>query len=264
MPTRRINGIDLYYETAGEGPPVLLIHGLGSSTRDWDHQIPELAGSYRVIALDVRGHGRSGKPPGPYSMRQFADDAVELLRELDAIPAHVIGLSMGGMIAFQMAVDAASAVRSLVIANSGPEMILRKFSERFAIRSRFAVVRWFGMRKLGQMIAGRVLPEPQQAELRQRFEDAIAANDPRAYMDSLRALIGWSVAARIGGIRSPVLVIASDRDYTPVEWKQAYVSQIPGARLAVIENSRHLAPFDQAGKFNRLLTDFLAGVDVAA
>src|SRR5580693_1022702 len=118
MPTARVNGIEVYYEQAGEGPPVLLLHGLGSSTRDWEYQTPELARAYRVIAVDVRGHGRSSRPPGPYSVSQFAEDAVALLRSLDAAPAHVIGLSMGGMIAFQMAVDHPEAVRSLAIINS--------------------------------------------------------------------------------------------------------------------------------------------------
>jgi pimeloyl-ACP methyl ester carboxylesterase len=257
MPVCRIQDVDLYYETAGDGPPVLLLHGLGSSSRDWENQIPELARTHRVIACDMRGHGRSEKPPGPYSVRQFAADAVRLLETLDAAPAHVVGLSMGGMIAFQMAVDTPEAVRSLIIANSGPEMILRTFRQRLLIRSRFAVVRLFGMAALGRMIAKPVFPKPEQAALRQTFEDRLAENDPRAYLDSLRALIGWSVADRIGGIRCPVLVIGSDQDYTPVEWKREYTKRIPGARLAVLEDSRHIAPIDRKQEFNHLLTDFL-------
>ena len=67
-----INSVELYYETAGEGEPLLLLHGLGSSVRDWENQISEMAKSYRVIACDVRGSGRSSKPPGPYSVEQWA------------------------------------------------------------------------------------------------------------------------------------------------------------------------------------------------
>jgi len=98
MPTARVNDIELYYETAGEGEPLLLLHGLGSSVRDWERQIPEMAKSYRVIACDVRGHGRSEKPPGPYSMSQFARDVAGLLRALDIPSVHICGLSIGGMI----------------------------------------------------------------------------------------------------------------------------------------------------------------------
>ncbi|HWZ30489.1 MAG TPA: alpha/beta hydrolase [Bryobacteraceae bacterium] len=257
MATVRINDVDLYYESAGEGAPVLLLHGLGSSTRDWEYQIPPLAQSHRVIAMDVRGHGRSAKPPGPYSVKQFASDAVALLRALDATPAHVVGLSMGGMIAFQMAVDSPETVRSLTIINSGPAMILRTVSQKLLIQSRYAVVRIFGMRALARMVAGPLFPQPEQAELRKKFEDRVAENDPKAYLASLSAINGWSVAERIGNISCPVLIVASDHDYTPVAWKRAYAAQIPGARVAVLEDSRHAGPLDQPDQFNRVVLEFL-------
>ena len=260
MPTFRSGDADLCYEEYGAGPPVLLLHGLGSSARDWEFQIPELARSHRVIAMDARGHGRSSKPPGPYSVAQFAKDAIALLCRLNAVPAHIVGLSMGGMIAFQMAVDTPDAVRSLVIANSGPAMILRTMRLRTMIRLRFLVVRLFGMRALGRMIAGPVFPNAGQEHLQQRFMESIAANDPHAYLDSLRAIIGWSVDDRVGGIRCPVLVISSDHDYTPVEFKREYAARIPHAKVVVIEDSRHVAPMDQPEAFNRVVLDFLSGL----
>lgn len=258
MPVIGVDATDLYYEEAGSGPPVLLIHGLGSSTRDWEYQVPALAQEYRVITFDVRGHGRSGKPPGPYGVPLFARDAVALLRALNAAPAHVVGLSMGGMIAFQMAVDAPECVNSLVIANSGPSMILQKLSQRAMIRFRFAVVRLFGMKALGRMVATPVFPKPGQEALRRRFIDRLASNDPRCYLDSLRGIIGWSVAGRTADISCPVLVIASDQDYTPVQWKREYAAAIPGAEVAVLEDSRHVAPLDQPDRFNRAVLEFLA------
>jgi 3-oxoadipate enol-lactonase len=258
MPQIRVNGVDLYYETAGEGPPVLFLHGLGSSIRDWENQIPEFGRSYRVIALDMRGHGRSSKPAGPYSVAQFAADAIELLRTLHATPSHIVGLSMGGMIAFQMAVDSPAAVRSLVIANSGPAMILRTLRERLLIRSRFAVVNLLGMRALAKMVATPLFPKPEQAGMRATFTNRLAENDPTAYLEALRAIIGWSVADRIGQIRCPVLFVASDQDYTPIEWKRQYASKIAGARVEVLEDSRHMGPVDQAVQFNRKVLEFLA------
>ncbi len=257
MATLRVNDIDLYYETAGAGPPVLLLHGLGSSTRDWEYQTAELGRRYRVIAMDVRGHGRSSRPKGPYSVAMFARDAVALLRALGAAPAHVVGLSMGGMIAFQMAVDAPEAVRSLAIANSGPAMVLTKLSQRAMIQMRFAVVRLLGMKALARMVANPVFPKPEQEELRRKFIDSIGANHPRAYLDALRAINGWTVLDRIGGISCPVLIAASDQDYTPVAWKRAYAAMIPGAQVAVIRDSRHVAPLDQPAEFNRVVMEFL-------
>jgi 3-oxoadipate enol-lactonase len=258
-----VNGADLYYEEAGAGPPVLLIHGLGSSTRDWEYQVPALAREYRVIAFDVRGHGHSSQPPGPYSVSLFARDAVALLRALHAASAHVVGLSMGGMIAFQMAVDTPEAVNSLVIANSGPAMILQTFSQRAMIRMRFAIVRLFGMKALGRMVANPVFPEPGQEALRQRFMHSIASNNPRCYLDALRAINGWSVVHRIAGIACPVLIIGSDQDYTPVEWKREYAASIPGAEVVVLHDSRHVAPLDQPDQFNRAVLEFLASCRAA-
>ncbi len=86
MPTIHINAIDTYYEVTGEGEPLLLIHGLGSSLRNWELQVDYFAEKYRVITYDLRGHGRSSKPPGPYSMRGFAEDAAALLSALELLP----------------------------------------------------------------------------------------------------------------------------------------------------------------------------------
>ena len=257
MPTVNVNGMELYYEVAGEGPPVLLLHGLGSSARDWEYQTPELGRSYRVITMDVRGHGRSSRPPGPYSVAQFSQDALALLRALNATPAHIVGLSMGGMIAFQMAVDNPDAVRSLAIINSGPAMILHGM-QKAVLATRFAVVRLFGMKTMGGMIAKKVFPLPGQAGLRQTMIARMSENDPRAYLDAVRAIDGWSVEDRIGEIRCPVLILASDRDYTPVAWKHAYAAKIPGARVAVVKDSRHVAPIDQPEQVNQILLPFLA------
>ena len=90
MPTVTLNGIDVYYEQCGQGDPVLLIHGLGSSTEDWDPQVDVLKQLYTVVTYDVRGHGRTAKPAGPYSVSQFAKDAERLIEHLKLAPVHVI------------------------------------------------------------------------------------------------------------------------------------------------------------------------------
>ncbi|MEJ2738596.1 MAG: alpha/beta fold hydrolase, partial [Dehalococcoidia bacterium] len=90
MPFKRINDIDIYYEEHGEGEPLLLIHGLGSSTRDWELQVPVLSEHYRVITVDLRGHGQTAKPKEPYSINLFADDTFKLLDALHALPAHIV------------------------------------------------------------------------------------------------------------------------------------------------------------------------------
>lgn len=258
MPTYKIRDIHLYYEITGQGQPLLLLHGLGSSTRDWQAQVPVFAQQYQVITLDVRGHGQSSKPPGPYRVPLFAQDTAELLQSLNLPPVHIVGLSMGGMIAFQLAVSYPHLVKSLVIVNSGPELVPRTLKERWLVWQRLLIVRLLGMRKMGEVLGGRLFPKPEQGEMRQIFVERWAENDQRAYLDATRALIGWSVTAHLPALRCPVLVISADSDYTPVSAKEAYVQKIPGAILQVITDSRHATPIDQTEKFNSAVLDFLA------
>ena len=258
MPRLHVHDIDLYYEVTGKGASLVFIHGLGSSTRDWEQQVPIFSEHYQVITFDVRGHGQSAKPPGPYSIALFASDTAELMKALDIGPAHVVGISMGGMIAFQLAVDAPQRVKSLVIVNSGPELISRTFQEKLAFWQRIAIVQLVGMRKMGEVLGERLFPKPEQAALRQEFIKRWAENDKRAYLDALRALNGWSVADRLSTIDCPTLVMSADQDYTPVSLKEAYAAKMRHAELVVISDSRHATPVEQPDKFNAALLEFLA------
>ncbi len=270
MPTVTLDGIRVFYEQRGQGDPVLLIHGLGSSTEDWDMQVEALQRTYTVVTYDVRGHGQSDKPAGPYSVAQFAQDAARLIEHLTLGPVHVIGLSMGGMIAFQLAIDRPDLVRSLVIVNSGPAMILRSWKARLGIMQRRLIVRWMGMRKMGAVLSTRLLPAPEHAALRATFVERWSRNDPRAYLCALNALVGWSVQSLLPTITRPTLVVTADMDYTSVALKHAYAKLMPNARLVVIPDSRHLMPVERPDAFHAELLPFLAmagagvGADVGA
>lgn len=260
MPIARIRDIDVHYEiTAPErGNAVLCIHGLGSSTEDWEPQLCALARQHTVITYDVRGHGKSGKPRGRYSVKQFAEDAAALIEQLEPGPVHVLGISMGGMIAFQLAADFPQLVKSLIIVNSGPEMILRTWKQRLAIYQRFVIVRLMGMQKMGEVLAGALLPKPEHAAERATFVERWARNEPGAYLRSLRALIGWSVSDRLPEIACPTLIVGADQDYTPIAYKEYYTRQIPGARLVIVSDARHMLPVERPNEFNAVVTAFLA------
>jgi pimeloyl-ACP methyl ester carboxylesterase len=258
MPHLSVGDIQLYYEVAGQGEPLLLLHGLGGSSQDWPDQVPAFAERYRVITADMRGHGRSDKPVQRYSVPLFAADTRRLLDGLGVTSAHVLGLSMGGMIAFQLAADHPEMVRSLIIANSGPELVPRTLKEHLIVWQRFAIVRLMGMAKMGQVLAPRLFPGEEQEGLRRLFAERWAQNDKRAYLASTRALLGWSVADRLAQMNRPTLVVASDQDYTPVAAKEAYVAKMPNARLAVIKNARHAVTLERPAEFNAAVLDFLA------
>lgn len=252
--------VTLAYEMRGEGEPLLFIHGLGSSGRDWELQVAFFSPRYRVVTFDLRGHGQSDRPPGPYTIRLFAADTAGLIERLGIAPAHVVGLSLGGMVAFQLAVDRPDLLRSLVIVNSGPEFVVRSFRDMLGVAQRFLIVRLLGMRKMGEVLAERLFPKPEHAPIREMFAARWAENDRRAYEAAMRAIVGWSVAERLGEIDVPTLVIASAEDYTPVAVKEAYVARMPRAELVVIEDARHALPVERPEEFNRALQAFLTKV----
>lgn len=256
MPKIQSNNINLYYEVHGKGQPLLFIHGLGSSARDWKLQVEDLSKTYQVITFDLRGHGQSEKPSGPYSLPMFAADTAGLLKSLDVKAAHVVGLSLGGCITFQLAIDFPVLVKSMVIVNSAPEMIVRTFKDRLGVWQRFAIVRLLGMRKMGEVLSKRLFPKEEHESLRIAFVESWAENDPRAYQDAMRAMVGWSVKDKLGSIKCPTLVLTADQDYTPVSIKDEYTKLIPDAQLVVIPDAHHAMPVEKPEIFNTVLMDF--------
>ncbi len=258
MPQITVRDVNLYYEEYGQGEPLLLLHGLGSSTRDWQPQIEAFKQDFRVIAVDIRGHGKSSKPPAPYSIQQFADDITGLMTALDIEAAHVIGWSMGGGIAFQMAVSNPERLRTLTIVNSSPEVVSRTPRQRLQIMMRFFIVRLLGMRKMGEVLAKRLFIKPEHENLRATFIERWAENDKRAYLASMQAMVNWSVMDKIQSIKVPTHIIGAEHDYTPVAYKQAYAASIPGAKVTIIPDTRHALPTENPEAFNKAVQDYLA------
>ncbi|MDH0749631.1 alpha/beta hydrolase [Pseudomonas sp. GD03842] len=257
MPRFEHDGCALHYEAFGQGDPVLLVHGLGSSGQDWEYQIPVLAARYRVITLDVRGHGRSDKPRERYSMAAFSADVQALISHLQTGPVHLVGLSMGGMIGFQLAVDRPELLKSLTIVNSAPAVKIKSFTDFRQFAKRWLLARAFSMEAIGKALGKHLFPLPEQADLREKAALRWAQNDKRAYLASFSAIVGWGVEDALSRIQCPTLIVTADNDYTPVALKEAYVRLMPNARLVVIEDSRHATPLDQPDAFNRALLAFL-------
>lgn len=255
----RVDDVELHVESVGEGEPLVLIHGLGACGLDWAPQTAFFCERYRVITIDLRGHGRSSRPRTGYSIERFAKDTAAVLQALETGPVHLVGISLGGMVTFQLAVDAPHLVRSMTIVNSGPAVPTLTFKQRLPLYIRLVYIRVLGLRRMAVAIAKRLFPAPDQAALRDTFVARLASNDKRCYVESLRAIFaGWGVADRLGAIACPVLALAADQDYTPVALKQAYVDRLPDARMVVIPDSRHAVPMEKPDAFNRALADFLS------
>ena len=261
MPTANLGDIRLYYEASGEGERLLFIHGLGSSTRDWENQATYFSDRYRVVMPDLRGHGKSDKPPGPYSIPLFANDIAELIRMLDLGPVHVVGISFGGFVASQLAVDHPEMMRSLVVVNSTPELPADTFRDRLRTKKelllRRLVVRLFGMRMLGRLLGKKLFPQPEQTNLKTTFVERWAENDPRAYLDTLAVISRWSVRERLSSVTCPTCIVSGERDFFAMSLKQEYIARISNAELVIIPDSGHLTPVDQPERFNEALMSFL-------
>lgn len=252
-----IGDINIYCEMRGKGEPIVFIHGLGSSTQDWEHQTKFFEKNYAVIAYDQRGHGKTDKPKGPYSVKLFAADAANLIKQLGKGPVHVVGNSLGGMVAFQLVVDYPEVVKSLTIINSGPAVIFPTRRTRIAFFFRGVSVKLFGMRVLSKTLAKNLYPKPEQEHLRKTFIQRWQENDPKAYFESLKVFSNWNLLDRLGEIKCPTLVISADKDYTPVSLKQEYVKLIPNAELVVIPDSRHMTVNEQPEALNQAMAAFL-------
>jgi 3-oxoadipate enol-lactonase len=258
MPQISLDNVSLYYDTTGQGQPLVFINGLGSSTRDWDRQVAEFSRTYQVITYDLRGHGRSDKPAGPYSISQFAADTAGLLNALGVTSAHIVGISLGGGVAFQLALDYPQLVKTMTIVNSAPAMVGITPDAQKEVERRVAIVRQMGMRAMGEALAPNLFPKPEHAALRQPFIERWAENDPQAYIEATLSMVGWNVTDRLGSIRCPALVIAADQDYSPVAVKEAYVKLLPDAQLVVIADAHHATPIERPQEFNAALAQFLA------
>lgn len=258
MPKIQSNHTNLYYKVHGEGYPLVFIHGLGSSTRDWESQVHEFSKAYQVITFDLRGHGQSDKPEGPYSLPMFAADLAGLLQALGVGSAHVVGISLGGSVAFQFALDYPAKVKTLTIVNSGPALGGTREQAQQEIERRAGIVQQLGMRAMGQALAPNLFPKSEHASLRETFVERWAANDPRAYIEATRSMLGWNVTDQLGSIHCPALIIAADQDYSSVEAKEAYVKLMPNAQLVVIADAHHATPIERPREFNAVLAQFLA------
>jgi 3-oxoadipate enol-lactonase len=216
---------------------------------------------YRVVAPDCRGHGETDKPPGPYSIDLFAADVATLMDNLGTENAHVLGISMGGLVAQQLALDVPEKVSSLILVNTFSHLIVSGLGAYTTLLLRALILRFMSMERMGHMVGKQLFPKPEQAALRQLTAERWAKNNKAAYRAASMAVWRFNVTERLDEITQPTMIVAGADDQTvPAPHREILHRGIAGSQLVVIPESTHATPIDQSELFNKTVLSFLASV----
>jgi 3-oxoadipate enol-lactonase len=265
MPHMRVGDVELYYELIDytepwkAGPaPVIFVHGMGGDHGMWLYQVPAFCTRFPTITVDLRGHGQSTKPGADFSIADMARDLVRLLRALGVERAHVVGLSLGGLVAQQLALDYPRAVAALVLADTlcgvppGFESMVRDAVQFIEDNS---------MRAVAQARITNAFSDAVDPAMRGYLIDRVARNDKTAYVRAAHAGFGFSASARLGEIRAPTLVVVGEEDrVTPPPLSEDLAARIRGARLVRIPAAGHVSNVEQPAEFNRVVLEFLSAL----
>jgi pimeloyl-ACP methyl ester carboxylesterase len=266
MPTAEIlPGLSLHYKEYNPdgGKSILLLHGLGATCDSWQLQIPDLeSAGYHVIAPDSRGFGMSGFPGGRITIQVFAEDFKVLLNKLLITRAVVCGISMGGVIALQMALQYPELVEKLVLVNSYGKLRPDRLTGWGYFILRFLLVQTLGLQTQAEAVAWRIFPKREQQVYRQELVRQILQANPVVYRAAMRALARFDVEGRLDRVRAPTLIITGERDQTISPRNQKVLAErIPGARQVVISGAGHAVTADKPAEFNKALIEFITSED---
>lgn len=242
----------------GGKPAALFLHGLGAIGASWGLQLPAFSeAGFRPIAPDLPGFGESAYDGRGWSVGRVAAQMAEFLNELGTGPAHIVGLSLGGVIAQQFARDFPQWTRKLVLVSTFPFLRPDSLSGWMYFLRRAAAVMTRGQAAQAQLVAERVFPDPAQAPLRELLVATISRADLRAYRAAMRSLRTFDSRRWLHELEMPTLVVTGADDTTVSPLRQALLRDgIPGAQQVVIEHAGHAVSVDQADGFNRAVLAF--------
>ncbi len=260
MPYAESDGTKIYWDERGEGEPLMLIMGLGSSSDMWYRLVPELSARYRTIVFDNRGAGRNEPHDGPYSIETLARDAAAVMDAANVESAHVFGFSMGGFIAQEFALHYPERTRSLILAGTacGGREVERSAPEVFAALEARGV-------KTPEEAFWLVAPynydpSTERARLEEDLEVTLRAPIKRkSYMAQLQAILSWAgTHSRLSSLRVPTLVIHGASDVLiPTENGRILARAIPNAKLVILPRAGHRFMTDQLEAATETILSFL-------
>lgn len=257
MPYVENRGARIYWTEQGSGPPILLIMGLSFTHEMWFRVVPELAPGNRMILFDNRGMGRSDVPRGPYTVRLMASDARAVLDAAQVDSAHVIGASMGGMIAQELALRHPERVRTLMLGSTSSRALLGKWPLfEYGPRQWIGISREERERSLRRLLYADTTPLER---IQQDWEVRCAcAWCYKGFVNQFSGILMWSAYRRLPRIHAPTLVVHGDQDrMVPPENGRVLASRIPGARFELIRDAGHILSTDQPERCIEAIRRFL-------
>jgi len=262
LPHVKAGEVNLYYEVYGEGEPLLLIEGLGYATWMWFNQVPELSRHFRVIVFDNRGVGESDKPDVPYSISMMAGDTAELLKALGISEAFVLGTSMGGMIAQQLAYDYPWMVKGLVLCCTtfgGPNSIPAPAETVKAMTEIEGLSPEEALRQSMSVAFAPGYPENHKEEFDRVIGWRLENPTPLyAWQHQFNAVMGFNSEDWVEQIQAPTLLLTGDSDRViPPQNSRMLHEKLPHSRLVNVEGGGHLFFMEQPERVNREIVDFL-------
>jgi len=260
--TVKIGEMRLAVEIHGGGPPLLLLNGIGLDRSAWSSQIGPLAKAYRVIAFDARGAGQSDAPPGPYTTAQMADDAFAVLDALGVERAHLLGQSMGGLVAQEMALARPERVLSLLLAASAARLppLARHVIDLWTRLLRAGVPREIFLREqLAWVFMESFYEDGEKVTSVVNALASVSGPSPEGFAGQAAACLGHDASGRLTRIEAPCRVLVGRQDMLlPVSVSEALAREIPGATLAILEGGGHGFAAEIAEEFNGAVLEFLA------
>jgi len=258
MPKVKVNDLEMFYIESGQGEPLVLIHGLGGDHREWAMQIPVFAQKFRVIALDLRGHGETDKIGEKYSLPTFAKDVIGLLDKLEIDKAYFCGVSMGGIVTLQIALNYPERVKGLILVNT---------TARLTEQAAKVVLRWVELFQtkgfdayFDQVIKDAFHPSFIEAnpELIKQIKEMSRNRDFQTVIKAAFGLQSFNFVDQLEKINAPTLIIHGEDDKViPVEEAKLLHQKIPNSELIIFPRCGHATIIEKAQEFNKTVIEFL-------
>ncbi len=260
MSTLSINGIKLAYDNVGQGEPLLLIHGIYSSRRQWVPQVAQLKSKYRVITCDLRGHGQSSASTDSYSVKLFADDLVAMLDELGIDRVICCGHSFGGLVAQEMAISHPERVRGIILAETMYGVSSTPWEAAWSTWMNIWLPQTLGVENYVKMIAyffGMYTPEGA-AYIMSEAERHLT--DQQNQQNIMQASLKFDSRWRLHQITCPTLLLVGQLPHVPLIWLHNWEMywRIGYAKLTFIPHAGHMLFWDNPDAFNQAIDDFVA------